>query len=376
MNTSKMKNNTMRISIVIFIVLFFLFFADMILFKNLILDSVFAPLLDPFIALGTFVLAIYLGWQKRNDNLEKRITVHFKIKDSKTGEFKYLLTCHEAFLAGESDIRSWSQQIGSQMTGERYLDFYPYMEETSSVTKEKKVVDGKVEEGKRIKLHEVTFFLRKYPKKPQKSNEQRKAKGHLSQSRNMSNVKVLRRNTKPKKKQSAPNFHTDYTVWWDNNPVGKVENQVWTGQGVRDTPLSVEEALEKKKEQDAQKQSNAKKKGLLNLSNHPSTGWSEQQIQAAEQEYGEVIDMPFPNIPSLDSSEDLDKKVLEHLLQIKEKNVAAVHIAGEQTFVFRLVKQLKNEGIPCIASTSERNVEYTDDNTKKITFSFQQFREF
>jgi hypothetical protein len=35
---------------------------------------------------------------------------------------------------------------------------------------------------------------------------------------------------------------------------------------------------------------------LLNLSNHSSTTWLSNQLECATQEFGMVIDMPFPSI--------------------------------------------------------------------------------
>lgn len=35
---------------------------------------------------------------------------------------------------------------------------------------------------------------------------------------------------------------------------------------------------------------------LLNLSNHPAAKWSAAQIQAAQKEFGDLHDLPFPAI--------------------------------------------------------------------------------
>lgn len=59
----------------------------------------------------------------------------------------------------------------------------------------------------------------------------------------------------------------------------------------------------------------------------------------------------------------------------KKSPPAAIHITGEMTFTFNLVHLLKEAGIPCIASTTERIV--TEENGKKIVqFQFIQSREY
>ena len=33
---------------------------------------------------------------------------------------------------------------------------------------------------------------------------------------------------------------------------------------------------------------------FVNFSNHPSLRWSDEQLKVARQQYGEIIDVPFP----------------------------------------------------------------------------------
>lgn len=35
---------------------------------------------------------------------------------------------------------------------------------------------------------------------------------------------------------------------------------------------------------------------LLNLSNHPSSLWCDEQKKAAETLFGEIVDLPFPQV--------------------------------------------------------------------------------
>lgn len=114
---------------------------------------------------------------------------------------------------------------------------------------------------------------------------------------------------------------------------------------------------------------------LLNLSNHPIATWTEKQLAEARRLYGDVEDLPFPLIPPDMTEEELEKLVEEYLQEIKQRAPAAVHIMGEMTFTCRLVQKLKEAGITCLASTTERLVQEVDG--KKITeFRFVRFRKY
>ena len=53
-----------------------------------------------------------------------------------------------------------------------------------------------------------------------------------------------------------------------------------------------------------------------------------------------------------------------------------VHIMGEMTFTFMVVTRLKELGIRCVASTTERKVTYDSDGVKQTEFQFVMFREY
>ena len=113
-------------------------------------DDFFSLIVDPFLAMFTGLVAILIllndyrrEWE---DNLPKRLTVHCKQGKN------YILTCHKAFLAGESDIRQWAQQIAKQMNEEEYLKFYPFFknERPQLMLNENNLL---------IKHYETTIFL-------------------------------------------------------------------------------------------------------------------------------------------------------------------------------------------------------------------------
>ena len=49
---------------------------------------------------------------------------------------------------------------------------------------------------------------------------------------------------------------------------------------------------------------------------------------------------------------------------------------GELTFCYYAVRLLKKAGVRCVASTTERIIEETEDHRKVVEFSFVQFREY
>ena len=112
---------------------------------------------------------------------------------------------------------------------------------------------------------------------------------------------------------------------------------------------------------------------LLNLSNHPSATWTDQQMKAAG---GRVIDLPFPAV-----APDGDENYIEALAQeyydkiLAMKDIKTVHIMGEMNFTYALVNKLKAAGIRCVASTTKR--ETVEENGVKISrFSFVMFRKY
>lgn len=115
---------------------------------------------------------------------------------------------------------------------------------------------------------------------------------------------------------------------------------------------------------------------LLNLSNHPSDKWPQRQIDLAIEAYGPIQDMPFPQIDPQASElaiKDLAREFLDKILAMKPK---AIHLMGELTFTFELVRQLKNHGITVLASTTHRSTIDNPDGTKISKFEFVQFRAY
>ena len=99
----------------------------------------------------------------------------------------------------------------------------------------------------------------------------------------------------------------------------------------------------------------------------------------AARSYGDVVDLPFPGVaPDADSQElqPLAQDCVQMILSQGEADNITVHIMGEMTLTFRVVTRLKELGIRCIASTTERKTTYNADGTKLSEFSFVKFREY
>ena len=117
---------------------------------------------------------------------------------------------------------------------------------------------------------------------------------------------------------------------------------------------------------------------LLNLSNHPSPFWPDNQKSAALEQFGEISDLPFPAIDPEEGTEQIQKRAAEYeriaVQRLQGQAVKAVHLMGEMTFTLALTARLQKHGIPVYCSTTRRNV--TDEKDGKITtrFEFVRFR--
>lgn len=119
---------------------------------------------------------------------------------------------------------------------------------------------------------------------------------------------------------------------------------------------------------------------LINLSNHSSSIWSEVQLSEAK-EYGDIIDLSFPIVDENADEQyvkDLANTYLEIILDYNKPNHnITVHLMGEMTFSYALLKLLQEQGIKCIASTTKRIVLGEKPGIKEeVVFEFCRFREY
>ncbi len=118
---------------------------------------------------------------------------------------------------------------------------------------------------------------------------------------------------------------------------------------------------------------------FINLSNHASDKWSENQKRVAE-ECGEIMDITFPEIDPYGDESYIDRLVDEYFDIVMKYGNPVVMLQGEFTFTYRLIQRLKNARIKVVAACSERKtVEFVDENgisSKKSLFEFVRFREY
>ncbi len=116
---------------------------------------------------------------------------------------------------------------------------------------------------------------------------------------------------------------------------------------------------------------------FINLSNHPSSGWGEGQLTAA-QRIGDIVDVAFPLVApgaSADEVKQMARELVEHIMEMGDTATLTVHIMGEMTLTYNIVAALSRLGVRCVASTTERMV--TEVDGKKVSeFHFVQFREY
>ncbi len=118
---------------------------------------------------------------------------------------------------------------------------------------------------------------------------------------------------------------------------------------------------------------------FLNLTNHPHSNWGEKQTSSALA-YGEIVDIPFPEISPHLSREGIKSLAQDYLTRIIALKPQAVLLQGEMTFTFCLTNMLQNSGITVLAACSERiTSEKADLEGKTVrlsTFEFIQYREY
>ena len=107
---------------------------------------------------------------------------------------------------------------------------------------------------------------------------------------------------------------------------------------------------------------------LVNISNHPASKWSKEQHDIAAMLFGEVYDLPSPEIPpewnGFEVCECIDDFINEHWNLFNPLN--SILLAGELSFCIALYHRLQTYNIRCYVTTSQRNT--------FIRFRFVQFR--
>lgn len=118
---------------------------------------------------------------------------------------------------------------------------------------------------------------------------------------------------------------------------------------------------------------------LINCTNHPVGEWSAEQLTAAKK-WGEIKEIPFPQVSPYATSADVDILAEQLLNEILNFHPDAAVVQGEMTLCYALVSKLKHKSIMVLAATSERKTMTEKDangNTIKTSlFEFAAFREY
>lgn len=113
---------------------------------------------------------------------------------------------------------------------------------------------------------------------------------------------------------------------------------------------------------------------FINFTNHPSDKWEPEQRQDALK-YGEIIDMPFPEVDAEADEAVVNEIASFYVRKILELQPDAVLCQGEFCLTFQVVTMLKAQGITVLAACSKREVKVYG-NKKETVFKFVRFRKY
>ena len=117
---------------------------------------------------------------------------------------------------------------------------------------------------------------------------------------------------------------------------------------------------------------------FINFTNHPSKLWEKEQRDASLC-YGDIIDLPFPNIDPMASKENIREEAARCVKRILSYNPDFVLCQGEFTLAYHVIRLLKENHITVGAACSKRQVTEKHGDTgneKTVLFHFIQYREY
>ncbi len=121
---------------------------------------------------------------------------------------------------------------------------------------------------------------------------------------------------------------------------------------------------------------------FVNYSNHASGKWPEKQRREA-QKYGEIVDVPFPDIPVSATTEEVEVIADKEFQRIQEvigtEESAVVLCQGEFTLAYHIISLCRRHRIPAVCAVSQRVVHEMNEGDvvhKSVEFRFQGFRRY
>ncbi len=117
---------------------------------------------------------------------------------------------------------------------------------------------------------------------------------------------------------------------------------------------------------------------LINLSNHPSEKWGEDQMNAAKELFGEIADYPFPIVDPNAATTEIHQIAYRIYNEILVSNTGgySIHLMGEFTFCYQFARICEENQILCFVSTTKREVEVKENGEKISKFKFIKFRPY
>jgi len=123
-------------------------------------------------------------------------------------------------------------------------------------------------------------------------------------------------------------------------------------------------------------------KYLINISNHPSSRWSQSQLQSALAFAEEIIDVPFPLVDPSAREKEIHQMASEiftkHILSLPKWKDSVVMIQGEFSLCYALFMLCKSNALPIAIPTTSRQVRekvLADGSViKQATFKFVRWR--
>jgi len=118
---------------------------------------------------------------------------------------------------------------------------------------------------------------------------------------------------------------------------------------------------------------------FINFTNHPSSNWSQAQLSAA-QNYGEIIDIPFPTVDPNKDENYINSLADSFVAEMIRHIPTAVLCQGEMTLAFAVARKLSALGIAIFAASSQRIVREAigekGETVKRSEYSFVKFRKY
>ena len=98
---------------------------------------------------------------------------------------------------------------------------------------------------------------------------------------------------------------------------------------------------------------------FVNLSNHPSAQWPEDQLATAERIASPIRDFPFPSVDPTASPKAVGELAQAIGAEVLAWGATAAMVEGEFTLTYALVQLLMRAGVMCYAATSKRETTAT-----------------